>query len=317
MKVIFDTDPGVDDALALLFLHFHPDVELVGITTILGNGTIETTTHNALYLCERFGIDAPVAKGAARPLVGEPGDPPDFVHGSNALGDIDVPSTVDKEPDPRPAHRMIIDMLKQHPGEISIVAVGRLTNLALALREAPEVAGLAREVVVMGGAFGYNGSLGNVTPCAEANIHGDPLAADEVFGANWSVTVVGLDVTQETRMSTDYLRRLGNAGTETGKFIWDVTRFYEAFYRDAGFPETPVNDSSAVAFLIDPSMFQTRSGAIRVVCDGIAAGQTIQKPDSMVFPPNAWDGRPSQAICTAVDSRRLLDLFERTVMRGA
>jgi purine nucleosidase len=315
-KVIFDTDPGVDDAMALLFLHLHPDVDLVGITTTFGNGTIDTTTRNALYLCERFGIEAPVAKGAARPLLREPGEPPHYVHGRNALGDVELPPNVGRTIDARPAHRFLADLLRANPGEISIVAVGRMTNLALALRETPEVAGLARQVVIMGGAFGFNGNLGNVTPCAEANIHGDPDAADEVLGGAWPVTMVGLDVTQQTRMSTAYLEALAEEGGETGELIWRISRFYEAYHRASGVPEIFVHDSSAVACLLDPSLFEMRPGSIRVVRGGIAAGQTIQKPDGLGLPPNDWDHRPSHRICTGVNAAGLLDLYRRTITRG-
>ncbi|MCX5480492.1 nucleoside hydrolase [Kaistia geumhonensis] len=313
IKVIFDTDPGVDDAMALLFLHRAPQVEIVGVTTTFGNGRIDTTTWNALYLTERFGIDAPVASGPAAPLVGPAPPPTDFVHGANGLGDIPLPATLRRKADPRPAHRFIIDTVRAHPGEITIVAVGRMTNLALALREDPAIAGLVREIVIMGGAFGHNGFHGNVTPVAEANIHGDPLAADEVFGGIWRITVVGLDVTQRTQMTTDYLRALARDGGEAGRFIWDITRFYVAFHHAAGVADMFVHDSSAVAYLIDPSLFTTRRGSIRVVTDGIATGQTMLKPDEYNFPPGPWDDRPSHAVCIDVDTARLLSLYRDTI----
>jgi purine nucleosidase len=317
IKVIFDTDPGVDDAMALLFLHHAPEIELVGITTTLGNGTIETTTRNALYLAERFGIDVPVAQGPATPLVGPAGEPPHYVHGHNALGDIPLPDTIAKTVDPRPAHRLIIDLVRESPGEIAIVAVGRMTNLALALREDPEIAGLVKQVVIMGGAFGFHGNHGNVTPAAEANIIGDPLAADEVTGGSWPITMVGLDVTQRTQLTTEYLEALASDGGEAGQFIWDITRFYVAFHHAAGVPNMFVHDSSAVAYLIDPTLFTTRSGAIRVITEGMAIGQTIQKPDAYAFPPGDWDNRPSHKICTEVDAERFKALYRQTILRGA
>ena len=313
-KVIFDTDPGVDDAMALLFLHRAPEIELVGITTTLGNGTIETTTRNALYLTERFGIDVPVAQGPATPLVGPAAAPPDFVHGSNALGDIPLPDRVARAPDPRPAYRFIIDMVRAHPGEIVIIAVGRMTNLALALREDPEIAGLVRQVIIMGGAFGYHGFHGNVSPVAEANISGDPHAADEAMGGSWPITVVGLDVTQSTQMTTGYLEALARDGGEIGRFIWDISRFYEAFHHASGVSDMYVNDSSAVAFLLDPTLYTTRRGPIRVITEGLAIGQTIQQPDDTKFPPTAWDGRPSHAVCIDVDAPRMLALYRRTIV---
>ena len=312
-KVIFDTDPGIDDAMALLFLAASPEVELIGITTTFGNGTIETTTRNALYLAHRFGIAAPVARGAGAPLVGAPADPPDFVHGGNGLGEVALPETIAREPDPRPAHRLIIDLVRANPGEVEIVAVGRMTNLALALREDPGIAALVKQVVIMGGAFGISGVLGNVTPAAEANIWGDPLAADEVTAAAWPLTMVGLDVTQQTRMPTDYLRALGDEGGEAGQFIWEISRFYEDFHRQGGVDSIFVHDSSAVAYLLRPGLFETRPGAIRVVSEGLAFGMTIQKPADVAFPPGDWDGRPAHRVCTSVDSEGLRQLYRATI----
>jgi len=316
-KVIFDTDPGIDDAMALLFLDAAREVELIGVTTVLGNGDIETTTRNALYLKQRFGLAAPVFRGAGAPLAGEAGPAPTFVHGHNGLGDIDLGAPPAVAAQAKPAFQAIVDAARAHPGEVTLVAVGRMTNLALALRADPAIASLVRQVVVMGGAFGGYGHAGNVTPVAEANMHGDPLAADEVFGAAWPVTVVGLDVTQETRMSDDFLREVAAQGGERGRFIWDISRFYAGFHRSLGLDEIYVHDSSAVAWLLQPTLFTTRRGAIRVVCGGIANGQTIQKPDGRRFPPGAWDARPSQAVCAGVDAEGLRALYLRTLAEAA
>ena len=313
-KVIFDTDPGVDDAMALLFLHCSPEVELVGVTTTFGNGTIEQTTHNALYLVERFGMKVPVARGAGKPLVGEPMSPPDFVHGQNALGNVTIPQDFVGEADHRPAHRFIIDTVRAAPGEITLVAVGRMTNLALALREAPDIVPMVRQIVVMGGAFGISGVQGNVSPAAEANIIGDPEAADEITAASWPITFVGLDVTQKTFMPTDYLADLARDGGEVGQLIFDVSRFYEAFHQAGGVPSIFVHDSSAVAFLLRPDLFETRSGAIRVSTEGITRGMTIQKPDGTSFPPGPWDGRPAHRVCVSVDSEGLRQLYRSAIV---
>ena len=312
-KVIFDTDPGVDDAMALLFLHNHPEIDLIGITTVFGNASIETTTRNALFLKQAWKIDAPIAKGAnetydpSRPHVGWP----TFIHGDDGLGNIGVPETVDLPVDPRPAHRFIIETVRANPGEVTIVAVGRMTNLAVALREDPGIAGLVKAVVIMGGAFDRPG---NITPAAEANIHGDPEAADVVMGAAWKVIVVGLDVTMKTVMTRKRLAELTAKNGKHLKLLSDISQFYIDFYgqhvKDEGMV---VHDSCACVYVVAPELFRTRSGAIRVVCGGIADGQTIQKPDSQTFPPGDWDNLPSQDVCIAVDSKGVLDLVAKTL----
>jgi inosine-uridine nucleoside N-ribohydrolase len=316
-KVIFDTDPGIDDAMALLFLKKAADVEIAGITTSFGNGAIETTTHNALFLAELFGIDAPVAKGAAMGLTGEPDEPAAHVHGEDALGDLSRPFEPTKVAHDLPADAFIVEMAHRHPHQISIVAVARMTNLALALRRDPTIAKLIKEVIVMGGAFGFHGHAGNVGPVTEANVGGDPLAADEVFGAAWPVTIVGLDVTEQTIMPPKMVERLGKQGGPEGKFIRDISRFYLDFHRRfEAMSGMFTHDPSAVAYLLDPSIFVTRRGPVRVVLDGIAAGQTIQSPSTRRITPPAWQGRPSQTVCIGVDSARVLDLYFETVTTG-
>jgi len=274
-KILYDTDPGVDDAMALLLLARHPDVELVGVTAVFGNATIETTTRNALYLKQLFGFDAPVARGAAKAL-NAPELPTGaaFVHGDNGLGNIPIPEVTEKA-DPRSAAQLIVDVVRANPGEVTIVAVGRMTNLAEAIALDPGIVPLVKAVSVMGGAFGRNGHSGNVTPVAEANIIGDPVAADIVFGADWPMTIVGLDVTHESVMTDGYMQDLvAHAGAD-GAFLWEVSRFYAKFYTSSrqflnGFA---VHDSSAVAAVLHPEFFTYERGAVRVIPDGIARGR--------------------------------------------
>lgn len=314
LKVIYDTDPGVDDAMALLLLARHQRIKLIGVTTVFGNADIATTTRNALYLKQKLGFTAPVAQGAGSPLVGEPDAPPTFVHGMNGLGDIVLPA-ITEAADPRPAHQLIIDLVRANPHEVTIIAVGRMTNLERALREAPEIVGLVKQVVVMGGAFGRNGNTGNVTPVAEANIWGDPDAADIVFGAAWPVAIAGLDVTQQTIMTEAYLEELGDAAGSDGAFVRAISTFYQNFHREsAGLDGFYVHNSSAVALALHPEFYRMETGAIRVVSEGIAIGQTIIKPDSKGFPPGAWDGRPSQSVAVSVDAAAVLKFYRDTLV---
>lgn len=313
-RIIFDTDPGIDDAMALFFAHRSSEIVLEGITTVLGNHTIEVVTRNALYLTERFAIAAPVHQGASTPLVVPAGDPPTFVHGEDGLGNIEpaAPSGSAASVD---AARFIVDTVNANPGDISLVAVGRLTNLALALRLDPNIANRVKQVVVMGGALGSNEHTGNVTPVAEANIHGDPHAADEVARAPWPIAWVGLDVTMNCMLHRDRQERLRDHGGEIGRFVWDISRFYEASYYDRHqVPGFPVHDSCAIAYLLAPELFTVQQGPLRVIAEGISQGQTIQVPDGRTFPYAGWAETPSQTGCLAADSDAVLDLYERTLI---
>lgn len=312
-KVIYDTDPGVDDAMALLFLHRHPNIDLLGVTTVFGNASVETTTRNALFLKREWNIPCPVARGASVTF-----DPsrherpwPTMVHGHNGLGDIDVPDTIDLPTDPRPAYQFIIDTVRANPGEVTLVAVGRMTNLALALKHDPEIASLVKDVVIMGGNFYVPG---NVTPVAEANIHGDPEAADFVMTAAWKVVVVGLDVTSITTMSRSYLADMAKAGGPSVQLLADLSQSYIDFYKHAVEDGMMVHDSCACVYVVAPELFDTIEGAVRVVCGGIADGQTIVKPDGRRFPPGDWDNLPSQTVCTGIRSQPVVDLIRDVIL---
>ncbi|MCY1669107.1 nucleoside hydrolase [Rhizobium sp. SL86] len=314
-KVIFDTDPGIDDAMALLFLHKHPEIDLIGVTTVFGNAPIDITTRNALYLGEAWNIAAPVARGADQTFDPARGGSywPTAIHGHNGIGDVPVPDTIAREPDPRPAYQFIIDTVRAHPGEVTLIAVGRMTNLALVLKHDPDVAALVKQVIIMGGAFDLNG---NVSPAAEANIHGDPEAADVVFTAPWRVVVVGLDVTMQTVMTSGYLAEMVATGAPEIPLLSDISQLYIDFYKSRVGDGMVVHDSCACVYLVRPDLFQTRSGPIRVVCGGIADGQTIQKPDGKTFPPGPWDGHPSQLITTGVDPDGVLSVIRAALVEG-
>jgi inosine-uridine nucleoside N-ribohydrolase len=304
-RILFDTDPGIDDAMALLMLARDARAELVGISTVFGNAPVDTTTANALDLCQRFGIDVPVARGAARPLVREARDFPVEIHGRDGLGDAAARAAHDRAAEPVAAARFICDMARRHDGELTLIAVGPLTNLALALALDPELPRRVQRVVLMGGAFGTRGHRGNVTPLAEANVYCDPHAAAAVFGAAWPLTVVGLDVTHEVLMSTAYLDALGHEGGAEGRYMRDITRGYERFYQRRTGGGIYAHDASAVACALDPSRFQLQPGALRVVTDGPALGQTLLSPP----------GLPGQQACVAVDVAGVLADFRACFAR--
>lgn len=313
-SVIFDTDIGIDDAMALLFLHCAQDVELLAITTGFGNASVENTTRNALYIKELFRMAAPVYQGASGPLGASLFDSyPDFVHGENGLGDIDV-SVKSAQAEETNAAQAIVELLQNNPGAISIVAVGRMTNLADALELCPELPELVAEVIVMGGAFGFSGHRGNVSPVAEANIAGDPTAADKVFRSGLPLTIVGLDVTQDTIMDRDYFEALREEAGEAGEFVYAVSRYYLDFHKSHnGTYACPVHDPSAVAYLLRPDFYTTRDAVVRVALDGVGIGQTLWADPAVNYQTGDWNDIPPCRICTGVDDQAVLQLYKETL----
>jgi purine nucleosidase len=205
-KIILDCDPGIDDALAIVYAAGSAELELLGITTVAGNVSLEKTTANALRVCEFIGAAVPVTPGCAAPLL-RPPISAEHVHGADGLRGARLPpaSTL-----PRPEHAsdFIIETVLGAPGDVTLIAIGPLTNVALALRREPRIALEVHDFVIMGG----SASRGNVTPAAEFNIACDPEAASIVFSAGWTVTMVGLDVTLQALADEEVTGRLGTLG---------------------------------------------------------------------------------------------------------
>jgi len=313
-KVIFDTDIGIDDAMALLFLHYSPEVDLRAIITGFGNASIENTTRNAIFVKELFDISAPVFQGAAHPVGREVlTEYPDFVHGKNGLGDIEIPASKGQV-EAMSGAEAIVALARDYPGQLSIVAVGRMTNLSLALDLCPELPELIHEVVVMGGAFGFNGHSGNVTTVAEANIAGDALAADRVFTSGLRTTIVGLDVTHETVAKTGFFDDLRVTAGGAGEFIYSISRCYLDFHeRTHGNFHCPVHDASAVAYLLRPDLYTVQEGLVRVTTDGDNAGQTVFAASG----DDTDDAGKLCRICTEVDAEAVLQLYATTLALAA
>lgn len=317
MKIIFDTDPGVDDSMAILFAHLCPEIDLIGLTSVFGNASIAQTTRNAVYLRDRFGLDCAVHQGAGQPLSMPLDEPPAFVHGDDGLGNTGF--STDQGPDEGDAVSFIIETVRANPGEITLVPVGRMTNIALALALAPDIADLVRGVVLMGGVIGRNGIIGNVTPVAEANIYGDPHAADVMMQASWPLTMVGLDVTMQTLVAPERMQRLADEGGELGEFLFAISRHYQAFYQSrSGSESFPMHDSLALIYAIRPDLFGVEQGALRVLTEGDGLGQTVFSPANRVFHEAPWtQERPHQNVCVSVDSAAVLDLYFDTFLKNA
>lgn len=275
-KVILDVDVGIDDAMAILFASKSPEIELLGVTTVFGNSSIDDSTRNALFILERCGLRVPVAQGASVPLVAPPIPPVAYVHGSNGLGNVPVGEPSRAMLAPVSAAEFIIAQSRLYPGELTLVPVGRLTNVALALRLDPTLPSRIKRIVLMGGAFD---TRGNITPVAGANTFGDPHAADIVFQADWDVTAVGTDVTRQVMIDQDDLHELARRNPLAGGFVRDMTAFYLEFHRSVGVTGGfYIHDPSALMYLVRPELFEVTRAAIRVVTDGLAVGQTIAAP---------------------------------------
>jgi len=311
-KMIIDTDPGVDDALAIALAAQHPDIELLGLTTVYGNVSVEQSTKNAGYLLDLLDIKhVPVAKGEAVPSVQKPHPFPDFVHGKNGFGDVDVTYPADFQPVAEHAADFIVRVINEHPGEVILVPVGPLANIALALEKDPTIAQKVKQVVIMGGAAHV---AGNVSPAAEANIWNDPHAAQKVFEAPWPIVMVGLDVTYQTIMPNEPMERIAAASPKVGGFLQKICAFYANFYRNvAGFNGFSLHDPATVMYVTNPELFTTVRGQIEVVKEGAGAGKTFFAPAGKVYAESYWSERDNVEVCTDVDEAGVLALIEQVL----
>jgi len=268
-KVLIDCDPGIDDALALALAHGDPRLDVVGITAVGGNVPLEFTTENSLRLRDFYGMTAPVARGAGRPLVRE-GINAGNVHGVMGLGEVVLPETA-TELDPRHAVDLIIETLAAAPGEISLVATGPLTNIALAVRKEPRIVEWAAEFVIMGGAY----TRGNRTPAAEFNVMADPEAAAVVFEAGWTTVMVGLDLTHQARANAEVRTRFAGLGRLESELLTPCLDFYGRFpdYQELG---PAIHDACAIAYLIDPTLMDAVPARVDVETQGrFTSGMTV------------------------------------------
>ena len=272
-KIILDCDPGHDDAVALLLAHGSRQIELLAVTTVVGNQTLQKVTANALAVGTIAGVtEVPFAAGCARPLV-RVAETAGQIHGESGMDGPVLP-----EPgitlDGRHAVDLIIETIMAHePGEVTLVPTGALTNIALAVRKEPRIVPRVREVVLMGG--GYH--TGNWSAVAEFNIKIDPEAAHIVFNESWPVVMVGLDLTHQALATAEVVERIQALGTGPAKFVGELMGFFQAAYQDAqGFDAPPVHDPCAVAYVIDPTVVRTVKAPVDIELHGrLTLGMTV------------------------------------------
>lgn len=291
-KVILDMDPGIDDALALLLALSSPELQIIGITTVAGNTCLEKTSFNARRVLEYVGRgDIPVYAGVSAPLA-RPLFTAEHVHGSDGLGESGIP--MPEEPPRLGGVQFLAETIRSHPGEITLITTGPLTNVALAFTLYPGTAKLVKRLVMMGGAYHLTPyGRGNVTPLSEFNIHTDPEAASIVFKSRAPITAVGLDITTDpaTKMDKKRFREIGAIRSRKAELASRITRF-----QMERFGEAETHDVLAVAAALKPEMFETVEMRVQVLTNNDASrGATVAvKPGK--------DEKSNARICIGVRS---------------
>jgi inosine-uridine nucleoside N-ribohydrolase len=297
--ILVDCDPGHDDAIALLLALASPELELVGVTTVAGNQTLEKTTANAIRVLESVGRgDVAVAAGAERPLVREPFVAA-YVHGETGLDGPALPPPR-AEPLDRHAVDFLAERLSAASEPVTLVPTGPLTNVALLLATHPEAAERVERIVLMGGSI----AEGNVTPAAEFNIWADPEAAARVFASGLDVTMIGLDVTHKALMRPEHAERLRESG-QTGTMVAELFDFFSQFHRRVyGFEGAPIHDAVAVAHVARPGLVETVDCHVAVDCESqLCRGRTVV---------DIWlrtSNEPNAKVGVGIDAEAFLELL--------
>lgn len=263
IPVIMDMDPGHDDVIALFLAAGHPDMDVRAVTTVSGNADIGKTTRNALVAVDTAGLNkVPVAEGAARPLIRMPEHAPS-IHGESGLDgpELPVPTHMVEE---KHAVDVMEEILLQSEEEITVIATGPLTNLAMLCRKNPKAAGRIRHLSIMGG-----GTFGNWTPAAEFNIYADAEAAEIVFASGIPITMCGLDVTHQALSSGAVVQRIKEIPTMAAQFTYELLDHFQRAYEERfQLALPPVHDPCAVAVCLQPSLFTFESAEVKVETAG-------------------------------------------------
>jgi len=314
-KIIFDTDPGTDDALALMLALNSPELDVRAITVVPGNVTASQGLENALRMVSLANrCDIPVAAGAQHPLF-QKLITAEFWHGKNGLANVELPASKCKA-DSHFGPDLIIQMVHAAPHEITLVPVGPLTNIALAISKDPSIVPLVKEVIIMGGSI----TGGNVNGSAEANIYNDPEAAQIVFRAGWPLTMVGLEVGDKTLLSQKYLDQLGQTHGPVNDFIYKVAKFLIDLSAQFGSPGSPMYDPLAVGVTIDATLVKAPEMHVDVETRGeFTRGETVENSHGLVernvlhgdhYVIEAVDKvTPNAKVCVDVDADRFLQLL--------
>ena len=302
-KLILDCDVGHDDAIALMIAAKHPALELMGITAVAGNQVLEKVLKNTLHVCEHLDIRVPVYAGMPGPIVREQLTAGD-IHGKTGLdGPVFEPLTW-KKAEQEHAVNYLIRTIMASDGDITLVPVAPLTNIAVAMLLEPRIKDKIREIVLMGGAFG----LGNASPAAEFNILADPEAAHIVFSSGVPIVMMGLDLTNQALADLSIIERMEAIGNKAGKLFGDIMRFTRKTQLINGLTAGPVHDVTAVVYLFAPEVFKVTPAYVQIdISHGPCYGRTVcDFVDRLGKAPNAKVGQ-------GLDLPRFWDIVEETL----
>jgi ribosylpyrimidine nucleosidase len=302
-KIILDCDPGHDDAIAILMASKHPAIDLLGITIVAGNQTLNKTLVNGLNVCQHLGIEAPVYSGMSLPMVRKQVVAA-IIHGESGL-DGPVFGKLIKKAEPKHAVNYIIDTLLESDGDITLVPVGPLSNIGVAMRMEPRIIPKIKEIVLMGGAYG----LGNLTPAAEFNFYADPEAAHVVFTSGVPIVMMGLDLTNQTACTMDIIERMEAVGNRAGKMFGDIMRFtFKTQNETYGLAGGPVHDATCIGYLIDPTAYTLKETYTEIdIANGPSYGRSVC--DFYEVMGNPYNSK----VGITLDNIRFWDLVEECV----
>lgn len=306
-KLIIDTDPGVDDAIALFMALSSPELDVIGLTTVFGNASVDVTTRNAHTILHAAGRnEVPVAQGSAAPLAGPYAGPIPHIHGHDGLGDGGIVGPAAVLNHPQSAAAFLCTQINAAPGKVHVLTLGPLTNLALALSLDPSLAEKTASLTIMGG----NALCpGNATPCAEANLFSDPEAGDIVLGERWPVAMIGLDVTQRIVLASANLDAICAGQSPKLALLRSAMPCYRRFYKDTnGIDGLLCHDPSAVAYLLRPDLFNMHSWPLRVETQGLSRGKTWPDCGATDHPAQPWQDRPKIKVAIDADNREITNL---------
>jgi purine nucleosidase len=300
-RIIIDTDPGIDDSLAILLALASPEIQLEGVTVVHGNCSLDQGTVNALSVLELVNAShIPVAKGCDLPLV-QPSLLAPETHGKAGLGYAQLPGPASR-PIVRHGCDFLIEQILSNPGEITLVAIGPLTNVALAIRQEPRIVQAVKEVFIMGGAIRHEG---NTTPLAEFNTYVDPHAAHIVFHSGMPITLTPLDVTYQCLLMAGDVERIQEAGSDVPAFVEAATRFYMEFHDEyQGIQGCVINDPLTMALTFAPELCDYEEYYVDVdLSGGVSLGKTYADFYDMTGNP------PNMKVALGVRPRAFIDLF--------